>query len=75
MVAGALPPDFDFSRVAASGGGERHRAPLGRRGQMSDVADAALFFASDDSAFVTGTDLLVDGGLSAGMIVPGQPGT
>ena len=42
---------------------------------MADVADAALFFASDESAFVTGTDLLVDGGMSAGMIIPGQPGT
>ena len=58
-----------------AGGGERHRAPIGRRGQMSDVADAALFFASDESAFVTGADLLVDGGMSAGMIIPGQPGT
>ena len=56
-------------------GAERHRAPIGRRGQMSDVADAALFLASDESAFVTGTDLLVDGGMSVGMIIPGQPGT
>jgi 3alpha(or 20beta)-hydroxysteroid dehydrogenase len=75
MVVGALPPDFDFGRVAAPAGGERHRAPIGRRGQMSDVADAALFFASDESAFVTGADLLVDGGMSAGMTIPGQPGT
>jgi 3alpha(or 20beta)-hydroxysteroid dehydrogenase len=74
MVTGALPPDFDFTRVAEAGGAERHRAPLHRRGQMRDVADAALFFASDESAFVTGADLLVDGGMSAGMIVPGQPG-
>ena len=40
-----------------------------------DVADAVVFFASDESAFVTGADLLVDGGMSAGMIIPGQPGT
>ena len=75
MVVGALPPDFDYSRVAAAGGAERHRAPIGRRGQMTDVADAVVFFASDESAFVTGADLLVDGGMSAGMIIPGQPGT
>jgi len=75
MVLEALPPDFDFARVAASGGGERHRAPLGRRGTMRDVADATVFFASDESAFVTGADLLVDGGMSAGMVIPGQPGT
>jgi 3alpha(or 20beta)-hydroxysteroid dehydrogenase len=74
MVAGALPPDFDFGRITAQDGA-RHRAPIGRRGQMTDVADAVLFFASDESAFVTGADLLVDGGMSAGMIIPGQPGT
>ena len=75
MVAEALPPDFDFQRVIEAGGAKRHRAPLHRRGSMRDVADAAVFFASDESAFVTGADLLVDGGLSAGMIIPGQPGT
>jgi 3alpha(or 20beta)-hydroxysteroid dehydrogenase len=71
MVAGALPPDFDFSRVRGDG----HRAPLARRGQMTDVADAALFLASDESAYVNGADLMVDGGMSVGMIIPGQPGT
>jgi 3alpha(or 20beta)-hydroxysteroid dehydrogenase len=72
MVLEALPADFDFR--AGNGEGVRHRAPLERRGRMQDVADAALFFASDESAFVTGADLVVDGGMSAGMIVPGQPG-
>ncbi len=75
MVAEALPSDFDFQRVIDRGGAERHRAPLNRRGKPADVADAAVFFASDDSAFVTGADLMVDGGMSVGMIVPGQPGT
>jgi NAD(P)-dependent dehydrogenase (short-subunit alcohol dehydrogenase family) len=49
--------------------------PIGRRGRMRDVADAALFLASDESGFVTGTDLVVDGGISAGMIIPGAFGT
>jgi 3alpha(or 20beta)-hydroxysteroid dehydrogenase len=75
MVADALPADFDFQRVVDAGGGERHRAPLHRRGRMEDVAAAAAFLASDDSAFVSGIDLVVDGALSAGMIIPGQPGT
>jgi 3alpha(or 20beta)-hydroxysteroid dehydrogenase len=71
MVTNALPPDFDFNAVIEAGGGNREHFPIGRRGRMSDVADAALFLASDESGFVTGTDLVVDGGISAGMIVPG----
>jgi len=38
--------------------------PLGRRGTPSDVSQAALFLASQSSEFVTGTDLVVDGGLT-----------
>jgi NAD(P)-dependent dehydrogenase (short-subunit alcohol dehydrogenase family) len=38
--------------------------PLGRRGVPADVANAALFLATDASAFITGTCLVVDGGLT-----------
>jgi NAD(P)-dependent dehydrogenase (short-subunit alcohol dehydrogenase family) len=38
--------------------------PVGRRGVPHDIAEAALFLASDSSAFITGTDLIVDGGLT-----------
>ena len=38
--------------------------PVGRRGMPADVADAALFFATESSSFITGTDLVVDGGLT-----------
>jgi NAD(P)-dependent dehydrogenase (short-subunit alcohol dehydrogenase family) len=41
------------------------RVPLGRRGDAWDVAYAALFLASDEAKYVTGTELLVDGGLLA----------
>ena len=36
--------------------------PLGWLGKPEDVAQAALFFASDMSAWITGQDLIVDGG-------------
>ena len=36
--------------------------PMGRIGKAEEVAKAALFLASDDSSFVTGIELFVDGG-------------
>jgi meso-butanediol dehydrogenase/(S,S)-butanediol dehydrogenase/diacetyl reductase len=40
--------------------------PLGRVGEPEDVANAALFLASDEAAWITGAVLRVDGGLLAG---------
>jgi NAD(P)-dependent dehydrogenase (short-subunit alcohol dehydrogenase family) len=41
------------------------KIPLRRIGEPEDVAKAALFLASDDSSFVTGTKLIIDGGITA----------
>jgi NAD(P)-dependent dehydrogenase (short-subunit alcohol dehydrogenase family) len=38
---------------------------LGRLGKPEEVANVALFLASDESSFVTGTDIKVDGGMAA----------
>ena len=44
----------------------RHeQVPMGRMGEAWDVANAALFLASDEAKYVTGTEILVDGGLCA----------
>jgi NAD(P)-dependent dehydrogenase (short-subunit alcohol dehydrogenase family) len=45
---------------------ESARRPLGRIGKPEEIAQAALYLASDASAFVTGTALVVDGGGLAG---------
>jgi 3alpha(or 20beta)-hydroxysteroid dehydrogenase len=49
--------------------------PVGRRGTLTDVANTILFLASDESSFFTGADLVPDGGLTAGMVIHGGPGT
>ena len=40
-----------------------NRIPLGRFGRPEDVVNAALFLASDESAWMTGTTFVVDGGI------------
>jgi 3-oxoacyl-[acyl-carrier protein] reductase len=39
------------------------RTPLGRLAEIRDIANAVLFFAGEESAFITGQVLRVDGGL------------
>lgn len=42
-----------------------HQHPLGRLGTPEEIANGAIFLASDESAFMTGADLLIDGGYAA----------
>lgn len=44
--------------------------PMGRFGQAKEIAYAALYLASDESSFVTGTEFLVDGGITAAYTTP-----
>jgi len=44
--------------------------PMGRFGEAIELAKGALFLASDDSSYMTGTDFKVDGGLSAAYVTP-----
>jgi NAD(P)-dependent dehydrogenase (short-subunit alcohol dehydrogenase family) len=55
--------------VASAGAGEQWKmlfnsAPLGRRGTPAEIAKAVVFLASDDSSYITGTELFVDGGFA-----------
>lgn len=44
--------------------------PMGRFGEAAEMARAALFLASDESSYVTGTEFMVDGGLTAAYVTP-----
>jgi NAD(P)-dependent dehydrogenase (short-subunit alcohol dehydrogenase family) len=56
--------------VASADAGEQRwkmlatRVPLGRLGTPTEIAKAVVFLASDDSSFITGTEVFVDGGMA-----------
>jgi NAD(P)-dependent dehydrogenase (short-subunit alcohol dehydrogenase family) len=51
----------DLKKVAAS---IQSQVPAGRFGNASEIANAIVFLASDESAFTVGSELLIDGGMS-----------
>ncbi len=75
MIAPLVPDGIDVGKVI---GTFHHRLDTQKRrdalDRVQDVANAILYFASDESASCTGTDLVLDSGITAGTIVAGAPG-
>jgi NAD(P)-dependent dehydrogenase (short-subunit alcohol dehydrogenase family) len=61
LPAGANAP-LDPHRIAAAS------VPLGKAGQAEEIANGILFLASDQSSHMTGSELVIDGGMTAGRI-------
>ncbi len=59
-------PDADEQRLQKMRDGSARAQVMGRVGEADDIAAMALFLASDDSAWITGREFVVDGGFEAG---------
>lgn len=64
MVAGALAA-LSAEEAQAFAAATLARIPMGRFGESAEIAQAILFLASDESSYMTGADLVIDGGMTA----------
>jgi 3alpha(or 20beta)-hydroxysteroid dehydrogenase len=81
----SVHPGHVHTRLAEAPGQDRKRveqaidehvarfAPMGRTGRPEEIARLALFLASDDSSYCTGSEFVADGGFTAGYAAPGSP--
>ncbi|MBA3451208.1 MAG: glucose 1-dehydrogenase, partial [Chloroflexia bacterium] len=70
-VNGLIPGSIDSKGMPPETKSERGQAiPMGRMGEPSEMAGAAVFLASDDAGYVTGQMIAVDGGILAAMRSP-----
>ena len=63
---GSIPTRINEEKYKVPGAEEamREKIPMGRRGDVGEVADAVLYLASGEASYITGQTLFVDGGLT-----------
>ena len=63
---GSIPTRINEEKYKVTGAEKamREKIPMGRRGDVSEVADAVLYLASGEASYITGQTLFVDGGLT-----------
>lgn len=61
-----MPEELEAQAKGAIATMSQHAQPVARGGQADDIAQAVLFLASDAASFITGTSLVVDGGITIG---------
>lgn len=66
VAPGFIETEMTESVVSAAGDQIKKRIPVKRLGKPEDIANAVLFLASDESSYITGHVLTVDGGLTLG---------
>lgn len=66
VAPGSIPTRINAEKYKdpAADAAMREKIPMGRRGDVSEVADAVLYLASDRATYITGQTLFVDGGLT-----------
>jgi NAD(P)-dependent dehydrogenase (short-subunit alcohol dehydrogenase family) len=68
----AIPSPMSWRILGEAGWeGRKRRTPLGRIGKPEDIASTAVFLGSDESSFITGEVIRVDGGYCIGGAIPG----
>jgi len=63
LLASSETPEQLLAEIVA-------RQPMGRLGQPGEIAKAIAYLANDDAAFITGSALVIDGGLTSGLLRP-----